>query len=66
MDKSNAIILNEGEIFKPIIGFESRYSISNQGRVYSHLNNIFLKLGVHPQGYLRLDLSLGSSNRKKF
>lgn len=44
------------EIFKPIKGFETRYSVSNHGRVYSHSRGIYLKGKYDKDGYIEYSL----------
>lgn len=48
-NRMNAI---EGEVWKPVVGYESRYLVSNMGRVFSlikdkMLRNVELKDGYH-------------------
>ena len=45
------------EIWKPIIGYENIYNISNLGRIKSIRNNIILKLHPDKDGYLRTNIS---------
>ena len=45
-----------------ISGHEGRYSLSNDGRIYSHLSNKYLKLRTDKDGYLRTNIS---DNNKK-
>ena len=49
-------LLNDSEMFLDIEGYEGLYSVSNMGRVYSHITNKILKAG-NSQGYLQLGLS---------
>lgn len=48
---------------KPIVGFENSYSITRDGRVYSHISNKFLKLNYNSKGYLSLTLH---KNKKSY
>ena len=48
--------INENEIFKEIKGYEDRYWISNQGRVYSRKYQNFLKNSLTLAGYNRISL----------
>ena len=40
------------EIWKDVIGFEDRYSVSNEGRVFSKVKNKLLNLSENQGGYL--------------
>ena len=42
----------EGEIFKPIEGYEGVYEVSNYGMVYSNRTHKFLKAKPNTRGYL--------------
>ena len=53
------------EIFSPINGYESKYLISNFGRVYSVNNKCFLKTQIDKYGYCRIELYNGSRKSKK-
>lgn len=44
------------EIMKPITGYEGLYSITNQGRVWSHSSNRFLSPYRRGRGYLGVKL----------
>jgi hypothetical protein len=50
---------------KPIIGFENLYSITKDGRVYSHIRNKFLKLKYNSKGYLSVGLYKDKKNYNK-
>lgn len=41
---------------KPIPGLEDRYSVSSDGRIYSHINNRFLKPGLNNGWYIQVVL----------
>ena len=56
--------MNDGEIFEPIIGYEGLYSISNKGRVKSHISNRILKPLLRKTGYL--EICLYKNKRKKY
>ncbi len=52
------------EIFRPIVGYESLYSVSNIGRVKSHISNRILKPLLRKTGYL--EICLYKNKRKKY
>lgn len=54
-------VTDESEYWKPIIGFEERYLISNKGRIYSLTKNVVLKYQIN-NGYNMVTLK----NRFKF
>ena len=54
------------EIFSPINGYESKYLISNFGRVYSVNNKCFMKIQIDKYGYCKINLSNGSRKSKKW
>jgi hypothetical protein len=43
---------------KPIPGFEGRYSAEEDGRIYSHKKDIYLKPGTKKDGYLIVVLQI--------
>ena len=45
------------EIYKPVIGFEGLYQVSNTGKVYSIKRKKFLKPATDKYGYLYVNLS---------
>jgi len=49
-------LLNDSEMWLDIEGYEGRYSISNMGRVYSHITNKILKSTTNGNGYLHVSL----------
>jgi hypothetical protein len=49
--------------FKPIPGFEGRYSISSQGQVYSHLRDKLLRPSLTLDGYPQVILYGGGRAR---
>lgn len=52
---------------RSVVGYEGRYSVTDDGRVFSHKNNKWLKLIMHSQGYLTVHLStpeIGSRNKR--
>ena len=57
MDKSDA------EVWKPIVGFEGAYLVSNKGYVWSVRNRKQLKLKLQKTGYLRVALSVNGYRR---
>ena len=46
----------KGEQWKPISGWEGRYSISSRGRIWSITRCRYLRPTLHPHGYLRVNL----------
>ena len=52
------------EVFKPLEGVNTDYSISNLGRVYSNLSNKFLKPWLDSRGYYQR-ISLYDNNGKR-
>jgi len=44
------------EIYKDIEGFEKYYQVTDQGRVWSVKNKMFIKLWSNTKGYLRTEL----------
>lgn len=51
------------EIWKPVVGYEGWYEVSNKGRVYSHLVNRALTPAPDRYGYLRVGLRYGGKSR---
>ena len=49
-------LLNDSEMWLDIEGYEGLYSISNMGRVYSHITNKILKGSPSYDGYLQVTL----------
>jgi len=49
-------LLNDNEMWLDIEGYEGLYSISNMGRVYSHITNKFLKCTLNKKDYLQVGL----------
>lgn len=47
---------------KPVQGYEGRYSVSDDGRVYSHVTGKFLRPKPHSAGYLAISLSDGNGH----
>lgn len=43
-------------MIKDIKGFENRYAITDEGKVWSYLRNKFLSLAKHRDGYLKVGL----------
>lgn len=52
------------EEIKPVVGFESRYDVSNRGRVISSLTGRDLRPGPTSRGYLSVVLYDGSKPKK--
>ena len=48
-------------VFKPIQGYEGLYYVTEDGRVYSSIQNKWLKICINPQGYPMVNLQ---SNKK--
>lgn len=53
------------EEWKDIKGFEGKYAISNHGRVYSYLNDIYLKPQKNTHGYVAVSLYKEKSKRQE-
>lgn len=51
-------------LIKPIKGWEDRYSITNDGRVYSYFSNKYLKPVLDKDGYATVNLSRDKITRK--
>ena len=49
-------LLNDSEMWLDIEGYEGLYSVSNMGRVYSHITNKFLKQQLQCFGYFMVHL----------
>lgn len=54
--------MNEKEIWKPVLGFEGKYEVSNLGNVKSLIRNKLLK-PMPTRGYLQV--TLGKSTKRK-
>lgn len=54
-----------GIMVKDIPGYEGRYAITSDGRVYSYCHNIFLKPNDNGHGYLRVLLFKDSQKKTK-
>lgn len=54
------------EKFKPVVGYEGRYEVSNYGKVRSLIYNKIRILKQHPnkQGYLMVKLSKGNQKQR--
>ena len=52
-------------IFKDVVGKEDKYSVTNDGRVWSKISNKFLKPFKQKNGYLTLYLGAGVKNKKE-
>lgn len=53
------------EIFKDCKGYEERYQVSDQGRVWSVLSQKYLKGTADKDGYLRVHLTAKNGKRKQ-
>lgn len=53
------------EVWRPIIGYEEYYKISNQGKVLNLRNNKLMKLYTDKNGYYKVNLS-NNGKKKKF
>lgn len=51
------------EVWKPVVGFENAYLVSNKGHVWSIRNKKQLKLKLQKTGYLRVGLSVNGYRR---
>lgn len=50
-------------MLKPVDGYEGLYSISPDGKVYSHVSGKYLRYSVHRDGYLKAFLTKGGKTR---
>ena len=57
MNNNNGLSAAEQIISKPIKGWEDRYSITNDGRVYSYISGRYLHKGFDKDGYALVTLS---------
>lgn len=46
-----------------IKNYENRYSITSDGKIFTHLNNRFKGLRKHRNGYVEVELSKNKSNK---
>lgn len=53
------------EEWRPVVGYEGRYEVSSEGRVWSHLTKRILRPGTTSRGYLSVNLSDGSRPKKQ-
>lgn len=63
MNNRNGQSAAEQIITKPIKGWEDRYSITNDGRVYSYISNRYLHKGYDKDGYELVTLSRDNYRR---
>jgi len=49
---------------KPVKGYEEYFSVTEDGRIYSHRTNRWLKLQLHKNGYLVFASRIGGRNGK--
>jgi phosphoketolase len=54
------------EVFKPILGYEGYYNISNKGRVYSLISNKILKTWFDGRGYYQRIRLCKDGKRKSY
>lgn len=45
------------EIWRPVVGYENLYSVSNYGKVYSFIKNRVLSAKSNGRGYLQIELT---------
>lgn len=65
MIQSETISL-EGEIWRPVVGYEGIYEVSNKGRVKSLIRGKgILKPSRHPNGYMSVELFRGKEPKSK-
>ena len=57
--------MNQEEIWKPVLGFEGKYEVSNLGNVKSLIRNKLLK-PVSNRNYLFVNLTLGKGFKPKY
>lgn len=62
-NRMNAI---EGEVWKPVVGYESRYLVSNMGRVFSLIKDKMLSMSKLNTGYLVVTLYDGSTKKNTY
>ena len=55
---------NHTELWKPVVGHELRYEVSNLGRVWSHKTHKVLSPGMTSSGYLSVQIYDGSRPKK--
>ena len=62
----NEVINLEGEIWRPVVGYEGIYEVSNKGRVKSLIRGKgVLKPNRHPNGYMSVELFRGNESKNK-
>lgn len=44
------------EQWRPVVGYEGLYEVSDQGRIWSHISNRYLKLSIANTGYHQVNL----------
>lgn len=54
------------EIWKPVVGYEGLYEVSNLGRVKSLITSRILKPGRHNIGYLIVSLTINKKSRMRY
>ena len=63
MENENGLSAAKQIISKPIKGWEDRYSITNDGKVYSYISGRFLHKGFDKDGYALVTLSRDNYRR---
>ena len=69
LEEKQVIGLMDGEIIKPVPGYEGRYSVTSHGRVFSHAykkNDVTVELSqtTHPEGYKRVKFPVAAKQMK--
>lgn len=54
------------EIFKPVIGYEGLYEVSNLGRIYSFYKQKFIHPRSNGRGYLQVELTKDKKQKMHF
>ena len=52
-----------GEEWRPVVGYEGRYSVSSRGQVYSHLSGRIRRVNTNRGGYRQVKLSGADGNQ---
>lgn len=53
---NNRMNVIDGEVWKPVVGYESRYLVSNKGRLYSLTRNKLMTPRLNRGGYYKIRL----------
>ena len=51
-------------LFKDVVGYEGLYTVSEDGRIYSHISNKFLKPNVTKCGYATVQLFKNKTGKR--